>query len=78
MKNLSSIRVAGVILLLIALVSTVSAYYGVSAEWVNNYQGTGLTNLSNNDDNAQGFYNGLGGDSSWIGNFIKGDDNAME
>lgn len=37
MKNLSSIRVAGVILLLIALVSTVSAYYGVSAEWVNNY-----------------------------------------
>lgn len=78
MKNISAIRVAGVSLLLIALVSAVSAYYGVSAEWVNNYQGTGLGDLQHCDENAQGFYYELGGDSSWIGNFINGDDNAME
>ncbi len=78
MKKISSIQIAGIILLLTALVGTVSAYYGVSAEWVNNYQGTGLSDLSNNDENAQGFYYGLGGDASWTGNFIRGDDNSME
>jgi len=64
------------ILALLSAASSSSAYK-VCAEWVNDYHGY-LNNLSNNDENAQGFYNELRNDSHWSGAFIYGNDLAWE
>ena len=68
-----------VMLLTSAVMVPASAYYYCCAEWVNDYSSNpDFTNLEHNDENAQGFYYQLGGDSSWWGSFIYGGSQALE
>lgn len=73
--KLAVCAVLGILMLL--LTTSSSSAYKVCAEWVNEYHGY-KKNLNNNDENAQGFYNELSGDSYWSGAFIYGDDLAWE
>lgn len=64
------------LLLMSVVMVPASAYYYCCAEWVNNYPPP--SDLEHNDENAQGFYYQLGGDSSWWGDFIYGNSQALE
>ena len=69
-------HIVSILVLLMAIPGTISAYE-CCAEWVNEYHGY-LSDLSHNDENAEGFYNELSNDAYWSGDFIWGDDWAGE